>query len=79
MSAVLITGMSGAGKTTIAAVPARRGLASVDADGDPLLARSVDRDGNVVEDLSAPDAILSHTLASSATSQASKPSHQPVR
>ena len=55
MSAVLITGMSGAGKSTIAEVLARRGLASVDADDDPLLARSVDPDGNVVEDLSAPD------------------------
>ena len=55
MSAVLITGMSGAGKSTIAGVLARRGLASVDADDDPLLARSVDSDGNVVEDLSAPD------------------------
>jgi hypothetical protein len=55
MSAVLITGMSGAGKSTIAGVLARRGLASVDADDDPLLARSVDSDGNVVDDPSAPD------------------------
>src|SRR4249920_2624771 len=55
MSAVLITGMSGAGKPTIAQVLARRGLASLDADGDPLLARSVDCDGNVVEDPSVPD------------------------
>jgi hypothetical protein len=55
MSAVLITGVSGAGKSTIAAVLARRGLASIDADGDPWLARSVDPDGNVVEDLSVPD------------------------
>jgi hypothetical protein len=31
------------------------GLASLDADGDPLLARSVDSDGNVVEDPSVPD------------------------
>jgi predicted ATPase len=38
MSAVLITGCSGAGKTTIAAVLARRGLAALDADDDPLLA-----------------------------------------
>jgi hypothetical protein len=55
MSAVLITGMSGAGKSTIAQVLARRGLASLDADGDPLLARSVDCDGNVAEDPSDPD------------------------
>jgi dephospho-CoA kinase len=40
MSAVLITGMSGAGKSTIAGVLARRGLASIDADADPWLARS---------------------------------------
>jgi hypothetical protein len=55
MSAVLITGMSGAGKSTVAEVLARRGLASLDADNDPLLARSVDLDGNVVEDDSVPD------------------------
>jgi hypothetical protein len=55
MSAVLITGLSGAGKSTIAEVLARRGLASLDSDGDPLLARSVDSDGNVAEDLSDPD------------------------
>jgi hypothetical protein len=55
MSAVLITGMSGAGKSTIAEVLARRGLTSIDADNDPLLARSVDSDGNVVEDPSVPD------------------------
>ena len=55
MSAVLITGMSGAGKSTIAEVLARRGLAVIDADEDPLLARSVDCDGNVVEDVSVPD------------------------
>ena len=51
----MITGMSGAGKTTIAAVLARLGLASIDADADPLLARSVDPAGNVVEDTAAPD------------------------
>jgi energy-coupling factor transporter ATP-binding protein EcfA2 len=55
MSAVLITGMSGAGKSTIAEMLARRGLTSIDADNDPLPARSVDSDGNVVEDLSVPD------------------------
>ncbi len=48
MSAVLITGCSGAGKTTIAAMLACRGLASLDADDDPLLARMVDRAGAVV-------------------------------
>jgi hypothetical protein len=50
MNAVQISGMSGAGKTTIAAVLARRGLAVIDADGDPLLARHVDSAGNVVGD-----------------------------
>jgi hypothetical protein len=55
MSAVLITGMSGAGKSTIAEALARRGLMSLDADNDPLLARSVDSDGNVVEDEPVPD------------------------
>jgi adenylate kinase family enzyme len=55
MSAIQITGCSGAGKTTIAAVLAHRGLASIDADDDPLLARSVDRSGAVVEELEEPD------------------------
>jgi gluconate kinase len=50
MSAVLITGCSGAGKTTIAAVLARRGLAVIDADDDPVLARFVDAAGAVVEE-----------------------------
>jgi len=49
MSAVQIAGCSGAGKTTIAAVLARRGLVAIDADDDPLLARTVDAAGNVVE------------------------------
>ena len=52
----MITGCSGAGKTTIAAVLAHRGLAAIDADDDPLLARSVDAAGNVVEEEpAAPD------------------------
>src|SRR5271156_6682210 len=55
MSAVMITGCSGAGKTTISAVLARRGLAAINADDDPLLARSVDAAGNVVEEPAAPD------------------------
>jgi shikimate kinase len=55
MSAVQITGCSGAGKTTIAAVLARRGLASIDADVDPLLAREVDSTGAVVEEPAEPD------------------------
>ena len=50
MSAVQITGCSGAGKTTVAAVFVRRGLAAIDADDDPLLARSVDAAGHVVEE-----------------------------
>ena len=56
MSAVQITGCSGAGKSTIAAVLARRGLAVIDADDDPLLARSVDAAGNVVEEREEPEA-----------------------
>jgi adenylate kinase family enzyme len=56
MSAVQITGCSGAGKTAIAAVLARRGLAAIDADDDPLLARTVDAAGNVVgEEPEEPD------------------------
>lgn len=55
MSAVQIAGISGAGKSTIAAVLARRGLACIDADDDPLLARMVDPAGSVVEDPPAPD------------------------
>jgi adenylate kinase family enzyme len=50
MSAVQIAGCSGAGKTTIAAVLARRGLAAIDADDDPLLARTVDAAGKVVQE-----------------------------
>jgi adenylate kinase family enzyme len=55
MSAVQITGCSGAGKTTIAAVLARRGLGVIDADDDPLLARSVDAAGDAVEEPEEPD------------------------
>jgi hypothetical protein len=55
MNAVQISGMSGAGKTTIAAVLARRGLAVIDTDGDPLLARHLDSAGNVVGDPAVPD------------------------
>lgn len=56
MSAVQIAGCSGAGKSTIAAVFARRGLVSIDADDDPLLARFVDRAGAVVTEVpAAPD------------------------
>jgi gluconate kinase len=56
MSAVQITGCSGAGKSAVAAALARRGLLSVDTDGDPLLARFVDQAGTVVaEEPAAPD------------------------
>jgi adenylate kinase family enzyme len=55
MSAVQITGCSGAGKTAVAAVLTRRGLAAIDADDDPVLARSVDASGNVVEEPEEPD------------------------
>jgi hypothetical protein len=56
MSAVQIAGCSGAGKSAVAAALARRGLASIDADEDPLLARFVDLAGAVVaEEPAAPD------------------------
>src|SRR5579875_873814 len=55
MSAILITGCSGAGKSTIATVLTRRGLAVIDSDNDPLLARMVDAAGNVVEEPAEPD------------------------
>jgi dephospho-CoA kinase len=55
MSAVQITGCSGAGKTAIAAELARQGLTCIDADDDPLLARTVDAAGNVVEEPETPD------------------------
>ena len=54
--AVQITGCSGAGKSTIAAALGRRGLAVIDTDDDPLLARFVDDAGNVVaEEPAEPD------------------------
>jgi gluconate kinase len=55
MSAIQIAGCSGAGKTAIAAALARRGLVAIDADDDPLLARSVDAGGNVVDEPPEPD------------------------
>jgi hypothetical protein len=55
MGAVMVTGISGAGKSTVATVLARRGLASIDADNDSLLARFVDGTGAVVAFPAAPD------------------------
>jgi adenylate kinase family enzyme len=56
MNAMQIAGCSGAGKTAIAGELARRGLAAIDADEDPLLARSVDLAGKVVaEEPEEPD------------------------
>src|SRR4249919_641863 len=55
MSAIQIAGCSGAGKTTLAAVLARRGLAAIDADGDPLLAWSVDAAGHVADEPEEPE------------------------
>ena len=56
MSAVLITGSAGAGKSAIAAVLARRGLACIDDDEDPFLARFVASDGAAVaEEPEQPD------------------------
>jgi hypothetical protein len=45
----------GAGKSTIVAVLARRSLAAIDADDAPLLARTVDSAGAVVEEPEVPD------------------------
>jgi adenylate kinase family enzyme len=56
MSVYQIAGCSGAGKTTIAAALARRGLVAIDSDEDPLLARMVDAAGTVVaEEPDEPD------------------------
>ncbi len=56
MSAVLITGCAGAGKSAIAAVLARRGMVCIDDDEDPFLARFVDAAGAVVaEEPAQPD------------------------
>jgi gluconate kinase len=56
VSAVQIAGCSAAGKSTVAALLAHRGLTVIDADADPLLARMVDRAGSVVaETPAAPD------------------------
>ncbi len=56
MNAVQVAGCSGAGKSAVAAALARRGLVSIDADDDPLLARFVDPAGAVVtETPAAPD------------------------
>jgi gluconate kinase len=56
MGAVQIAGCSAAGKSTVAAELARRGLVSIDADVVPGLARFVDPAGAVVADEpTAPD------------------------
>jgi hypothetical protein len=55
MSVVLTTGCAGAGKSAIAEVLARRGLACIDDDEDPFLARFVDPAGAVVEEPAKPD------------------------
>jgi gluconate kinase len=56
MSTIQIAGCSGAGKSAVAAVLARRGVVVIDADSDPLLARFVDHAGAVVtEEPTAPD------------------------
>jgi hypothetical protein len=53
MSAVQIAGCSGAGKSAVAAVLARRGLVAIDSDDDPFLARFVDQAGAVVTEAPA--------------------------
>src|ERR1700683_1375980 len=54
MSAVLITGCAGAGKSAIAIVLARRGLACIDDDEDSFLARFVAPAGAVAEEPAEP-------------------------
>jgi len=53
MSAVQIAGCSGAGKSAVAAVLARRGVVAIDSDDDPFLARFVDPAGAVVAEAPA--------------------------
>ena len=53
MNVVQIAGCSGAGKSAVAAALADRGLASIDADDDPLLARFIDSAGAVVTQVPA--------------------------
>ncbi|GLZ41593.1 hypothetical protein [Actinokineospora sp. NBRC 105648] len=48
MGAVLVTGGSGAGKSSVAAALGLRGLVGLDADADPELARWVDGAGRLV-------------------------------
>jgi gluconate kinase len=56
MSAIQVAGCSAAGKSTVAALLARRGLVAIDADDDPLLARFVETAGAVVAEApAAPD------------------------
>lgn len=57
MGAFLVTGVSGSGKSTLAERLARRGIAAIDTDADPRLARFVDGDGNAVRRPSAPDMV----------------------
>jgi len=54
MTAILITGLSGAGKTSVASELTKRGLRCLDADADPTLARWLDPDGHVVARAVAP-------------------------
>ncbi|HEX3778700.1 MAG TPA: hypothetical protein VHX38_03470 [Pseudonocardiaceae bacterium] len=56
MAAVLITGMSGAGKTSVAAALAGRGSSALDADSDRLLSRWLDPADRTADRPAAPDA-----------------------
>src|SRR5579871_4309284 len=55
MSAVIITGTSGAGKSTVACELARRGFSVLESDEDPWLARFVDREGALAQEPESPD------------------------
>lgn len=55
MSVFLVTGVSGAGKTSLAAELRARGVAAIDTDSEPGLARFVDLAGVEVERPAEPD------------------------
>ncbi len=57
MGAVLVTGVPGSGKTSVAAALTRKGELSLNTDDDPGLCRWLDSSGNAVEYPGGPDAV----------------------